>query len=40
MTDETCAELKGELETMAKMITALIKGMDRRDPRASARGEE
>jgi hypothetical protein len=26
MTEETCAELKGELEALAKMITALIRG--------------
>ena len=30
ITDETAAELKTELEVLSKMLTALIKGMDKR----------
>jgi hypothetical protein len=30
ITEENCAELRAELEVLAKMITALIKGVDRR----------
>ena len=31
ITEESCAELKAELEVLSKMLTALIKGMDKRE---------
>ena len=31
ITDENCADLKHELESLAKMLTALIKGTDKRE---------
>ena len=30
LSDEICAELKAELEVLSKMLTALVKGSDRR----------
>jgi hypothetical protein len=31
MSEEISAELKAELEVLSKMLTALVKGTDRRD---------
>jgi four helix bundle protein len=31
MSEEICAELKAESEVLSKMLTALVKGTDRRD---------
>jgi four helix bundle protein len=31
MSEEICPELKAELEVLSKMLTALVKGTDRRD---------
>lgn len=31
MSEEICAELKAELEVLSKMLSALVKGTDRRD---------
>ena len=32
ITEDTWADLKAELEVLSKMLTALIKGTDKRDP--------
>ena len=40
ITEENCAELRAELEVLAKMISALIKGMDRRRENGGAGGRE
>jgi four helix bundle protein len=32
ISEEEWAELKAELEVLSKMLTALIKGTDKRDP--------